>query len=113
MMSNRWIRTGDLGYIDEDGCVFILDRIKRLLIKYDGFKVFPAHVEEAALHSRYVENCCCVKKSDAANQCGELLCMLYPHSPLLKFHVAYTAAFVLQYPWRLSPFVSLGVVTLF
>lgn len=69
---NRWIRTGDLGYVNEDGCVFIQDRIKRLLIKYDGFKVFPAHVEEAAQHSRYVDNCCCVKKSDTVNQCGEL-----------------------------------------
>lgn len=69
---NRWIRTGDLGYIDEDGCVFILERIKRLLIKYDGFKVFPSHVEEAALHSSYIENCCCVGKNDVINQCGEL-----------------------------------------
>ena len=69
---NRWVCTGDLGYIDEDGCVFILERIKRLLIKYDGFKVFPSHIEEAALHSSYIENCCCVGKNDVINQCGEI-----------------------------------------
>ena len=31
-----------------------------------------------------------------------------PRLPSLKFYVAYTAAFVLYFPWRLSPFVSLG-----
>ncbi len=69
---NRWICTGDYGYVDEDGCVFVLERIKRLLIKFDSFKVFPVHVEEAALKSEYVSRCCCVGIPDEVHKFGEV-----------------------------------------
>lgn len=39
-----WVHTGDLGLIDEDGCLFIKGRIKRLIIKR-GMKVFPIELE--------------------------------------------------------------------
>ena len=35
-----WAHTGDVGYMDEDGFVFLDSRIKRLIIRHDGFKVF-------------------------------------------------------------------------
>lgn len=41
----RWLHTGDLGYLDEDGYVFIVDR-KKDLIKPSGFQVWPREVEE-------------------------------------------------------------------
>lgn len=40
------LRTGDLGYIDEDGFIFIIDRIKDLIL-VSGFNVYPRNVEEA------------------------------------------------------------------
>ncbi len=41
----RWLFTGDLGYLDEDGYVFIVDR-KKDVIKPSGFQVWPREVEE-------------------------------------------------------------------
>jgi len=42
----RFFRTGDVGYMDEDGFVFIVDRIKDM-INCSGFKVYPRRIEEA------------------------------------------------------------------
>lgn len=39
-----WIHTGDIGYADDDGYFFIVDRLKEL-IKYKGFQVAPAELE--------------------------------------------------------------------
>ncbi len=45
MIRDGWVYTGDLGYIDEDGYLFIVDR-KKDLIKPGGFQVWPREVEE-------------------------------------------------------------------
>ena len=41
----RWLHTGDLAYMDEDGYVFLVDR-KKDLIKTSGFQVWPREIEE-------------------------------------------------------------------
>jgi long-chain acyl-CoA synthetase len=45
MIRDGWLFTGDLGYMDEDGYLFIVDRIKDL-IKPSGYQVWPREVEE-------------------------------------------------------------------
>ncbi|HVO10038.1 MAG TPA: AMP-binding protein [Vicinamibacteria bacterium] len=40
-----WLHTGDLGYMDEDGYLFVVDR-KKDLIKASGFQVWPREIEE-------------------------------------------------------------------
>ncbi|MES1255464.1 MAG: long-chain fatty acid--CoA ligase [Acidobacteriota bacterium] len=50
-----WLHTGDLGYLDEDGYVFIVDRQKDL-IKCSGYQVWPREVEEVlATHPAILE----------------------------------------------------------
>ncbi|XP_046974858.1 4-coumarate--CoA ligase 1-like [Vanessa cardui] len=43
-----FFKTGDIGYYDEDGCFFIVDRLKEL-IKYKGYQVPPAEIEAVLL----------------------------------------------------------------
>jgi len=43
--AGRWLHTGDLGYMDDDGYVFIVDR-KKDLIKTSGYQVWPREIEE-------------------------------------------------------------------
>ncbi|XP_050204728.1 4-coumarate--CoA ligase-like 1 [Mercurialis annua] len=50
-----WLHTGDIGFIDDDGDVFIVDRIKEL-IKYKGFQVAPAELEAILLTHPSVED---------------------------------------------------------
>ncbi|KAK8574490.1 hypothetical protein V6N12_062180 [Hibiscus sabdariffa] len=43
-----WLKTGDLGYFDEEGFLYIVDRIKEL-IKHNGYQVAPAELEAVLL----------------------------------------------------------------
>lgn len=54
-----WFRTGDVGYIDDDGNLFITDRVKEL-IKYKGFQVAPAELEGYLLDHPLVNDCAVV-----------------------------------------------------
>ncbi len=50
-----WLRTGDMGYVDERGCFKITDRKKDMIV-VSGFKVFPNQIEDAvALHPGVAE----------------------------------------------------------
>ena len=40
-----WLRTGDIGYVDQDGFIYVVDRLKEL-IKYKGYQVAPAELED-------------------------------------------------------------------
>jgi len=48
-----WLRTGDLGYMDEDGFVFVSGRIKELIIK-GGENIAPREIDEVLLESEAV-----------------------------------------------------------
>ncbi|HEY7791795.1 MAG TPA: AMP-binding protein [Vicinamibacterales bacterium] len=51
----RWLHTGDLGYLDREGYLFIVDR-KKDLIKTSGYQVWPREIEEAiAAHPAVAE----------------------------------------------------------
>ncbi len=52
----RWVHTGDLGYMDEDGVLFFVQRLKRMLI-VSGYNVYPSYVEEVILRHPKVEMC--------------------------------------------------------
>ncbi|XP_067665299.1 uncharacterized protein [Haliotis asinina] len=48
LTEDGWMKTGDVGYVDDDGFLFIVDRLKEL-IKYKGFQVAPAELEDVLL----------------------------------------------------------------
>jgi len=67
-----WVHSGDIGYIDEDGFVFIKDRIKRVIIRHDGFKVFPSLIEKTVDANVNVVSSCAVGIVDTSHSQGKL-----------------------------------------
>lgn len=52
-----WIHSGDIGYVTDDGFVYIVDRLKRMIIREDGFKVYPSIIENVICECQDVTNC--------------------------------------------------------
>ena len=64
-----WLHTGDIGHVDEDGHLFIVDRLKEL-IKYKGFQVAPAELEALLLTHPQVTDAAVIGCPD--DEAGEL-----------------------------------------
>ncbi len=60
----RFLRTGDLGRVDEDGYFFMVDRLKRM-INASGFKVWPTEVESLMYQHPAVLEACVIGTQDA------------------------------------------------
>ncbi|HOJ51941.1 MAG TPA: AMP-binding protein [Syntrophales bacterium] len=63
VIRDGWLHTGDLGYMDEDGYIFLTGRKKRMIIT-SGFNVYPKEVETAILLHPAVEACVVSGKAD-------------------------------------------------
>ena len=68
----RWLHTGDLGHLDEDGFLYIDGRIKRMITRADGFKVFPSVIEEKLIQHPYIKKCVVVGAKDTDSEVGQL-----------------------------------------
>ena len=62
-LNGGWLRTGDIGYKDEDGYIFITERKKDMIIKA-GENIFPREVEEVIMTHPLVAECAVVGVKD-------------------------------------------------
>ena len=67
-----WVHTGDIGMMNERGSLFITDRMKRMIIRYDGFKVFPSIIENVISSHDAVDACKVVSIADKDHVQGKL-----------------------------------------
>ena len=59
----KFLRTGDIGYIDQHGVVHFRSRLKRMIIS-NGYNIYPANIEEVTLRCKNVEACAVVGRED-------------------------------------------------
>ncbi len=67
-----WIHTGDIGYMTEDGVIYIVDRIKRMVIRPDGHNVWPSVIEEVVTRHPGVKECAVVGMPNPENKNGRI-----------------------------------------
>jgi len=66
-----WIHSGDIGYMDEDGFLFVKGRVKRMITRFDGHKVFPVNLESMVAQYDEVHNCCVIGVDDREHSQGQ------------------------------------------
>ncbi|MBQ1387771.1 acyl--CoA ligase [Candidatus Saccharibacteria bacterium] len=59
----KYLRTGDIGYVDERGLVHFRSRLKRMIIS-NGYNIYPANIEDVTLKCKNVEACAVVGRED-------------------------------------------------
>ncbi|GKQ36582.1 4-coumarate--CoA ligase family protein [Streptomyces sp. A012304] len=76
-----WLHTGDIGRVDEDGWLFVVDRVKEL-IKYKGFQVAPAELEALLLTHPGVADAAVIGEYDTdGNEVPHAYVVRQPTSP--------------------------------
>src|SRR5207237_1620103 len=63
-LRDGWYRTGDVGYLDEDGYLFLVDRKKDMIIS-GGENIYSREVENAVLAHPAVQDCAAIGDADA------------------------------------------------
>ncbi|NLN31084.1 MAG: AMP-binding protein, partial [Bacteroidales bacterium] len=78
-----WLYTGDMGYMTEDGYLYVMGRFKSLLIADDGEKFSPEGIEEAlSEQSKYIDQCMLYN-----NQKPYTVALIVPNQHALKLYL--------------------------
>ncbi len=82
-IKDGWLHTGDMGYMDSDGYLYVLGRFKSLLIADDGEKFSPEGIEEAiSEQSKYIDQCMLYN-----NQKPYTVALVVPNQSALKLYL--------------------------
>jgi long-chain acyl-CoA synthetase len=59
----KYLRTGDIGYIDENGLVHFRSRLKRMIIS-NGYNIYPTNIEDVTMKCKHITACAAVGRED-------------------------------------------------
>lgn len=61
--NKKYLKTGDVGYMDERGVVHFCTRLKRIIIS-NGYNIYPANIEDITLKCKHIASCAVVGRED-------------------------------------------------
>ncbi|MHB8156000.1 MAG: AMP-dependent synthetase/ligase [Desulfocucumaceae bacterium] len=88
VMKDGWLLTGDLGYIDKRGCLFITGRAKNLIVSAAGKNIYPEEVEAQLLNSPYVTEALVIGEKNPQTEREEVHAIIYPNYEALDEYAA-------------------------
>ena len=74
-----WFRTGDVGYLDEDGYIYITGRIKFVIVLENGKNVFPEEIEEYLEVIDTISEACVIGRKAEDSDTINLTAVVYPN----------------------------------
>lgn len=79
LTSDGWFATGDLGYIDREGYIFITGRKKNVIVLNNGKNVFPEEIEEHLSHIELIAESVVIGRPDAEGEISALTAIVFPN----------------------------------
>ena len=73
-----WFRTGDVGYKDDEGCIYITGRIKFVIVLENGKNVFPEEIEEYLENIDTIAECCVIGRKAEDSDTVNVIAVVYP-----------------------------------
>ena len=88
VIRDGWLYTGDLGYIDKRGCLYITGRAKNLIVSAAGKNIYPEEVEAQLLNSRFIAEVLVIGEQNPQTGREEVHAIIYPSFEALDEHAA-------------------------
>jgi len=83
-IKNSWLHTGDMGYMTDEGFLYVLGRFKSLLIADDGEKYSPEGIEESLVEqSLFIDQCMLYNNQNAYTSA-----VIYPNTSAIKSYIS-------------------------
>lgn len=81
--NKKYLRTGDIGYLDERGVVHFRSRLKRMIVS-NGYNIYPANIEDVTLRCKDISACAVVGREDKLR--GEKVVVFVVANPDAREH---------------------------
>jgi long-chain acyl-CoA synthetase len=86
VLKDGWLYTGDLGYLDDDGYVYITGRKKSLIVTQTGKNIQPEEIEAKLIKSEWVKEVLVIPRIDQETKKEQICALIFPDYERLEAH---------------------------
>jgi long-chain acyl-CoA synthetase len=86
VLKDGWLYTGDLGYMDDEGYVYITGRKKSLIVTQTGKNIQPEEIEEKLIKSEWIKEILVIPRIDQETKKEQICALIFPDYERLEAH---------------------------